>query len=321
MYRKEYSTCTNCRIKVKNGQTFGLETWTVNMADELGPCILHVYVVQFHDINPGVIICAMTIFDSNKELKSAAEKSLGHVIPNKLFEGLTHNWNPPYSEQDLAEIVTAAGGTAGISAGKTFPQIVGAIAEELTLWQEIKLRLEPQLRELRQAMFRSPKPLSANKAKAIVEDFLKSETQMVRAAYVHLLIERFITPRDMTRYSQNWNRNKYEFLLATMVLIMNRSYLSGYEALWYFLTGRRLVTVNIFNPTITLVSYRLVKYLQRGGRLHSFFIVPKRDGIVAFGRSPRKVNPPQQIVAGVEYPESKVDLRLVAFILESISAG
>jgi hypothetical protein len=51
-----------------------------------------------------------------------------------------------------------------------------------------------------------------------------------------------------------------------MALITNRSYLSGTEALWYFLTGQRIPGVGIFNPTMTLVTFRLAKYLQPGGR-------------------------------------------------------
>ena len=221
------------------------------------------------------------MFDSNKELKNAAEYSLGHAISDKLFKELTKDWNPPYSELDLYEILIHIGGTAKKTGRKILPEIINAIAEELTLWQEIKLHfLEPQLREVRQAMFGSQNLLDKKEAKALIENFMKSEDQQVRAAYVHLLIERSITAQDMTRYFSELKPNKYECLLAVMALIMNRSYLSGVEALWYFLTEQRIVAVGIFNPTITLVSYRLVQYLQHGGRPARSLLSPKEKALL-----------------------------------------
>ena len=61
------------------------------------------------------------MFDSNKELKNAAEYSLGHAISDKLFKELTKDWNPPYSELDLYEILIHIGGTAKKTGRKILP--------------------------------------------------------------------------------------------------------------------------------------------------------------------------------------------------------
>jgi hypothetical protein len=223
----------------------------------------------------------MKKYGSNGEFKKALEKSLGHTISNKIFNELMFDRHPPFSSTDLQEVLSDFGIESELHVTRTIPEIINAIAEEVTLWQEINLHLlEPQLREVRQAMFGSPKHLSIKKANALIDDFLKSEDQPVRAAYVHLFIERSITAQDMTRYFSELKPNEYECLLAVMALIMNRSYLSGVEALWYFLTGQRIVAVGIFNPTITLVSYRLVQYLQHGGRPTRSLLSPKEKALL-----------------------------------------
>lgn len=212
----------------------------------------------------------MKIFETKKEFKNALEKSLGQVIPDEHFNKMMMDSHPPYDELDFEEILSTLGGKKENHVAKTIPQIIHVIGEEITLWQEIKLHvLEPQLREVRQAMFGSPKHLSLKKAKALVDDFLDSENQQVRAAYVHLFIERTTITYDMTRYFSELDPNPYECLLAVMALISNRSYLSGTEALWYFLTGQRIVGASIFNPTMTLLTYRLAKYLKHEGRRSS----------------------------------------------------
>ena len=107
----------------------------------------------------------MKTYDTNGEFKKALEKYLGHTIINSVFEKLIIDRHPPYSDADLLKLLSSIGGSVKTPGRKTLPEIIKAIAEELALWQEIKLHfLEPQLREVRQAMFGSPKHLSIKKS-------------------------------------------------------------------------------------------------------------------------------------------------------------
>jgi hypothetical protein len=216
-------------------------------------------------------------FETNKELRGALEKALGGKIDDGLFGESMAGQYPPYDEADFKEILqeirnkTGNGQQLDAKVRKPrygeIPEVVRAIGEEVTLWQEVRLhQIEPKLAKARTRLLHTSEVLEVEQANEFISSFFNREGLTIRPAYIALFLERHVLRWDYGELLETMQPNDQEYFLAVVALVMSRAYLSGTEAIGYILTGKRIVVPGLFNPTNVLITHRLALYLQPGGR-------------------------------------------------------
>jgi len=183
----------------------------------------------------------------------------------------------PYDEADFKEVLQEIRGKTGYGQQRDakvrksrygrIPEVVRAIGEEVTLWQELRLHeIEPQLAQARTRLLHSSEILEVEEANEFISSFFNREGLTIRPAYIALFLERHVLRWDYGEFLETMQPNDEEYFLALVALVMNWAYLSGTEAIGYILTGKRMVVPGLFNPTNVLMTYRLALYLQPPGR-------------------------------------------------------
>jgi len=216
-------------------------------------------------------------FETDKELRAALERALGRKMDDALFAECKGDLHSDYSEADFEEILnTARNEIAELEEGdaevrkpgdREIREVVRAIAEEVTLWQELRLhQIEPQLAEARTRLLGTNGVMDVERAQEFSRSFFSHEVLTIRPEYIALFLERHVLRRDYGELLETMQPNDEEYFLAVVALVMNRAYLSGTEAIGYILTGKRTVVPGLFNPTTILMTYRLALYLQPPGR-------------------------------------------------------
>jgi len=219
----------------------------------------------------------MRTFESSKELRVALEKALRGKMDDSLFGESMAGRYAPYDEADFKEVLQEIRGKTGNGQQRDakvrksrygrIPEVVRAIGEEVTLWQELRLHeIEPQLAQARTRLLHSSEILEVEEANEFISSFFNREGLTIRPAYIALFLERHLLRRDYGEFLETMQPNDEEYFLTVVAFVMNRAYLSGTEAIWYILTGKRIVLPGLFSPTTILMTHRLALYLQPPGR-------------------------------------------------------
>jgi hypothetical protein len=216
-------------------------------------------------------------FETNKELRGALEKAFRGKIDDRLFDESIDGRYAPYDEADFEEVLQKIRSKTGYGQQRDakvrkprnggIPEVLRAIGEEVSLWQEVRLhQIESQVARARTRLLHTSEVLELVQPNEFVSSFFNREGLTIRPAYIALFLERHVLRQDYGELLETMQPNDEEYFLAVVAFVMNTAYLSGGEAIQYILTGERIVVPGLFNPTIVLMTYRLVLCLQPPGR-------------------------------------------------------